>query len=179
MYARIEQGKLTTLEELNDALWAWLDGYYHDRVHGSTKQTPRERFGASSRERKRCSLLELNDIFLWEEERVVDRAGCVRLSGNTYEVDGNLAGRKVRLRYDPFDLSLPIQVWFQDKRYADARPFELKRKRHKRAKVNEEPVFVEEADGQLSFLDLAQEKRKEAWKQEELRYADTKAGGRK
>jgi hypothetical protein len=38
---------------------------------------------------------------------------------------------------------------------------------------------VEEADGQLSFLDLAQEKRKEAWKQEELRYADTIAGGRK
>ena len=179
VYAHIEQGKLMTLEELNDALWAWLDGYYHDRVHGSTKQTPRERFSASSRERKRCSLLELNDIFLWEEERVVDQAGCVRLSGNTYEVDGDLAGRKVRLRYDPFDLSLPIQVWFQDKRYADARPFELKRKRHKRANGNEEPVWVEEADGQLSFLDLAQEKRKEAWKQEELRYADTIAGGRK
>ena len=42
-YAEIEQGRLTTLAQLNAGLAAWLDGYYHLREHGSTKQTPRAR----------------------------------------------------------------------------------------------------------------------------------------
>jgi putative transposase len=31
----VDQGKLTTLEELNSALRGWLDGYYHERVQGT------------------------------------------------------------------------------------------------------------------------------------------------
>jgi putative transposase len=42
-YALIEQGRLTTLAELNAALAAWLDGYYHIREHGSIKQSPKAR----------------------------------------------------------------------------------------------------------------------------------------
>jgi len=174
VYARIEAGQLTTLAELNDALWAWIDGYYHERVHGGTKETPKARWNGSSRQPRRVSLAELNVIFLWEETRKVDATGCVRLLGNTYEVDGDLGNRQVTLRYDPYDLR-EIQVWFEGVRRDNARPVELRRYRDRRVPADE-VAAAEEADGQLSFLDLAEQKRKAQWKEEEIRFARTKGG---
>jgi hypothetical protein len=100
-YALIEQGRLTTLAELNAALAAWLDGYYHIREHGSTKQSPKARLSSCNRELRRKTLAELTDIFLWEEGRTADKTGCVSLDGNTYEVDLELCRKRVLLRYDP------------------------------------------------------------------------------
>lgn len=175
--ALVDREELTTLEELNKALRSWLDGYYHERLHGSTKQTPRERFEASKKPRKRKPLHELNELFLWEEARTVDKACCVKLMGNTYEVDPRLAGKRIALRYDPFDLTIP-QVWFEDKRYPDATPFELKRKR-KREPEPELPQQLEEEQGeQLSFFDLAEQRRQAVWQESELRYAEEKGGVR-
>jgi transposase InsO family protein len=172
----IDQGKLHTLDELNQALRSWMDGYYHERIHGSTKESPRQRFENSTRKRKRRSMVELNTLFLWEENRSVDKTGCVKLSGNLYEVDSELSGKQVALRYDPFDLS-EIEVWEGDKRYADAKPVDLTRKRHKRA-VKEAPPIVEPAGEQLSFFEIAEKKRQEVWQEEELRYAGRQGGAK-
>jgi transposase InsO family protein len=169
VFLMIERGELTTLEQLNDALWAWLDGYYHEREHGSTGMSPRQRFMSSSRERKRRSLVELNEIFLWEETRTVDKTGCVSLMGNTYEVQSGLEGGKVQLRYDPFDLS-HVQVWQDGKRLSDAKPMETVRRLDRRISQNN-TGFVEETDGQLSFLDLAQQRREATWQNEGLQFA--------
>jgi putative transposase len=166
--AHVDQGKLTTLEELNHALRGWLDGYYHERVHGSTKRTPREKFETSGRERKRKPLTELNALFLWEETRSVDKAGCVKLSGNVYEVDAALVGQKIQLRYDPFDLT-DVQVWQADKRFGDAKPVELNRKRSK--KPDEPGPQTPHQTETLSFLELAEARRQAAWQEDELRYA--------
>ena len=172
--ARIDRGEITTLEELNGALRSWLDGYYHERVHGSTKQTPRERFEASQKPRKRKSLPELNEVFLWEEQRTADKTGCIQLAGNTYEVASELAGKRISLRYDPFDLT-EIQVWFEGRRYADAHPVELKRRT--RSRVSErQPPAEEKPTESLSFLELAEKKRQAVWAQEEVRYAKGRVG---
>jgi putative transposase len=174
VHGDVEAGKLTTLEELNSALRAWLDGYYHERIHGSTKCSPREKFEASDRARKRKPLTELNELFLWEETRSVDKASCVKLDGNVYEVDMALATKRVQLRYDPFDLTA-VQVWWEDKRYADAKPLELNRKRKK--KPDEPTPQSQEQAESLSFLELAENKRQAAWQEDELRYA-SKVGER-
>lgn len=174
--ALVDRGELTTLEELNHALRSWLDGYCHQRVHGSTRQTPRERFGASSKPRKRKSLLELNELFLWEEKRTADKTGCIQLAGNTYEVDAELSRKRITLRYDPYNLTSGIQVWLQDKRYADATPVELRRRR-KRA-LEEQVQTADPQPEQLSFLDLAEKKRQAAWAEDEIRYALNKGGDR-
>jgi len=168
LQALIDRGEVTTLEEVNAALRSWLDGYYHAREHGSTKQSPQVRFDASQKPRKRKSLLELNELFLWEEQRTVDKTGCIQLAGHTYEVDSLLARKRISLRYDPFDLT-ELQVWFEGKRYANAGPVELKRKR---SRAPEEITSAEEAvPEQLSFLDLAEKKRQAAWAEDEVRYA--------
>jgi len=173
-YQLIEQGRITTLAGLNQALAAWIDGYYHERIHGTTKQTPKARAAMSTRQPKRKSITELTDIFLWEETRKVDKTGCVSLHGNEYEVDWGLCGKKVILRYDPFDLS-QIQVWWNETRYPEAKPVDLTRCIERRVESKQDPV-PEETGEQLSFLDLAEQKRQAVWKEDPITYARPKKG---
>lgn len=159
-------GGMSTLEELNEAFQAWLDAYYHERKHGGTDEPARQRFELNRTVCKMPSLLELNEVFLWEEKRTVDKTSCVSLMGNTYEVAGAAAGQKVQLRYDPFDLTT---IWLEENRLADARPSEVRRIRDRR--VPGEMQIQEDPDGQLSFTELAKRKRKNQLQQGELCYA--------
>ena len=171
-YQQIEAGQIATLEELNHALAAWLDGYYHLRVHGGTKEKPKSRLESSCRKPRRVSMTELADIFLWQEERKADKAGCIKVQGNLYEVDLELAGKKVLLRYDPFDLST-IQVWHGEKRFQDAVPLDLTRRHHPRVKPERPKTVPEEG---LSFFTAAETRRQQelnksplAFEQKEVR----------
>ena len=156
-YQQIEAGHITTLEELNQAFTAWLDGYYHLRVHGSTKEKPKSRLESSPRETRRVSMAEITDIFLWQDERKADKAGCVKIQGNLYEVDLELAREKVILRYDPFDISV-IQVWHKDKRFQDATPVDLTRRHHSKVKPETTKPISEEG---LSFFNAAESRRQQ------------------
>lgn len=68
---------------------------------------------------------ELVQVFLLEEERKVDKTGCISLLGQKFEVESRLAGATVQVRFDPHDLAL-IQVWKDEKRYEDAVPLKLR-----------------------------------------------------
>lgn len=177
-YQQVEQGHITNLEQLNQALASWLDGYYHVRQHGATKQTPNARIAASTHKPRRKTLAELTEIFLWEDTRKVDKTGCISLDGNKYEVELELCGKKVLLRYDPFDLSC-IQVWHEGKHWPDATVVDLARPYDRRV-TPETNVILEEAErgggGQLSFFTLAEQKRQTAMKEDPISYA-TKPGG--
>jgi putative transposase len=176
-YAQIEKGRVTSLADLNGAWTAWVDGFYHERTHGSTKQSPRFRAASSKREMRRKTHAQLTEIFLWEETRKVDKTGCISLHGNAYEVDLELCGQRVLLRYDPFDLS-QIQVWFEEKRWADATVVELTRTYDRRV-TPDNPDLVLEPDGQLSFLELAERRRQAAWESEAISYAKPAGGAEK
>ncbi|MEW5784047.1 MAG: Mu transposase C-terminal domain-containing protein [Bacillota bacterium] len=148
---------------------AWLDGYYHVRVHGGTGETPKARLGKSKREPRRIPVTELVDIFLWEEERRVDKTGCVKVAGNLYEVDLALVGKTVSLRFDPFDLSL-IQVWHSNQRYDNALPLELNRPRHRRVNAKEAEKKAPVTD-EVSFFEAAEKKRQQELVKEPLSFA--------
>jgi len=176
-YEQIGSGKITTLPELNQALMSWVEGYYHHRKHGSTGQTPLERASRTQRRIPRKTITELTEIFLWEDERTVDKTGCVSLTGNTYEVDLELVGQRVLLRYDPFDLT-QIQIWWRQKRYADAILLDLKKPRHNRVKsvqtkVPESCLKTTENESN-SFFELAEQRRRAEWVKEPLSYAPKK-----
>ena len=49
---------------------------------------------------------ELREAFSWSEGRTVRKTATVSLHGNLYQVDPSLAGRKVELVFDPFDLTV-------------------------------------------------------------------------
>lgn len=75
----------------------------------------------------------LAQVFLWKKSLRADKTGFLSLERNRYEVDPRLAGRRVQLRYDPFDLQV-IQVWCDGKRFEDARPRQLVREHDHRVR---------------------------------------------
>ena len=101
----VEASNLTTLGELNESLWAWLERIYHQHAHSETGQTPLARYTAGLDQVKTADPEVLRRAFLWREQRKVRRDATLALQGNLYQVDRHLAGRKVELRFDPFDLS--------------------------------------------------------------------------
>lgn len=129
-YLLIEQGKLVTLDELNEYFWAWLEKAYQTRTHGTTKEKPRVRFKEHSKELRFIDPLQMDHYFLWEEHRTADATSCISLHGNLYELDLRLAKKKVTLRYDPQDMSR-LEVWFEGTQYPDALPLKMTRQRHK------------------------------------------------
>ena len=138
-YALISQGKLTTLPQLNELFWAWLEVAYHQKKHSSTGQLPHTRFAHDNHPIRRVDPDFLREAFLWQEERQVDKTSCFPLLGNVYEVDPSLARKKVTIRYDPYDLGR-IKVFFAGQQYPDALPVSLERTRHPRVEEPPEPV---------------------------------------
>ena len=167
-YDAIQNGRIQTLQELNEAFQAWLEGYYHQRKHGSTGETPSERYQRDMTSPRRISVMDLSDVFLWEEERTVDKTGCISLSGNRYEVELELARKKVQLRFDPFDLQT-VQVWCDGQRYSDARPLDLSRRYDRRVSPENQEDSVDPSS--LSFFQLAERKRQERLSEDGVFYS--------
>jgi len=106
----VETSDLTTLTELNESLWAWLACVYHQRVHSETQQTPLARYTAGLDQVRHADPEVVRRAFLWREKRKVHKDATLALQGNRYQVEPNLVGRTLELRFDPFDLS-QIELW--------------------------------------------------------------------
>jgi putative transposase len=64
------------------------------------------------------------EAFLWEETRKVDSTGCFKLRGIEYEAGVELIGKKVYVRYDPFDMSV-VEVWHNGEQRKTATPLKV------------------------------------------------------
>ena len=93
------------LAQLNEALWAWVECVYHNRVHSELpeKQTPLQVFSAAPV--TPADPLTVARAFLWRYERKVSSNNFVSLLGNSYSVDPRWSGQDIELRLDPFDLT--------------------------------------------------------------------------
>lgn len=100
------------LDELNALFTSWVEVVYHHRVHTSTGQSPLKRWQAGWEQRRpvRKDPEVIAEAFRWSATRTVSRSGTVSLHANTYQVDPLLAGARVELVYDPFDLTGPLTV---------------------------------------------------------------------
>lgn len=101
-----------SLEELNALFISWVQMTYHRTVHSGTGMTPLERWDAGwqNRRRDRRDPDVIAEAFRWSAHRKVTKTATVSLHGNTYQVDPLLAGVRIELIYDPFDLTGPISV---------------------------------------------------------------------
>lgn len=122
---------IQTLADLNTAFWAWLDGYHH-RKHQSTGMTPLDRWEAGAESVRYPNPVNLHDIFLWEEDRLVHKTGTVSLAGNAYRVSDTFVGRRVQLRYDPLDLNT-VKVFVAGAFCEIAEPYRLTAHTHRKA----------------------------------------------
>jgi len=101
----VEASNLTTLADLNESLWAWLECVYHQHEHSETQQTPLARYTAGLAQVRHADPETVRRAFLWREKRKVRKDATLSLQGNRYQVEPHLAGRTLELRFDPFDLS--------------------------------------------------------------------------
>lgn len=109
-----------TLEELNSAFWAWCELVYNRRVHSSTGETPDDRFlkGLPEDHKRITDLADFNALFLWREKRKINKYGKVRIHSNHYPVTKLPYGKKVFVRFDPFDLR-EVYLYDLDKNYLE------------------------------------------------------------
>jgi transposase InsO family protein len=107
--AEAQRAGFKTLEELNSALWAWLDVEYNRRNHSSTGEPPAVRFekGLPGGHRRVEELEWFENLFLLREDRKVAKWGTIKLEGNQYHSEAT-AGSTIEVRYNPFDLR---KVW--------------------------------------------------------------------
>lgn len=127
LLTRLTTDDRRSLEALNRRLWAWVEGEYHHAPHrGLDGSTPLEQWaktGAAVRFPEPG--VDLDDLFLFEAQRKVQKDRTVSLNGVVYEVDAALVGETVTLRFDPAAApERPVQVCHKDQRIALAKPVE-------------------------------------------------------
>ncbi|MFN2537446.1 MAG: DDE-type integrase/transposase/recombinase [Mycobacteriales bacterium] len=126
-----------SLVELNSLFTAWVEQVYHQRVHTETGMAPLARFLSAGPPVPVPTGL-LVEAFRWGEWRTVTKTATVSLQGNLYEVDAALAGSKVELVFDPFDLS-DIDVRHHGRPCGKAVPFRIGRHVHPKAHTDVPP----------------------------------------
>jgi putative transposase len=161
-----EQVGIASFEELNDRFTAWVDRWLNVRLHSETGETPLARFSRGRVARPSPDLLRT--ALLWSAQRRVSRTATVSFSGNEYQVDPALVGRRVELRYRPEDL-MSVEVWWQGEQHGWLTPLLIGRHVHPMApppvRPPAEPTGIDylgqvladheaETTGTIAFRDL-------------------------
>jgi putative transposase len=149
LLTRLSAQDTGSLAALNRRLWAWVEGEYHHSPHrGLNGATPLQQWALSGEAVHFPEPgLDLEDLFLFEAQRSVQKDRTVSLNGVLYEVDAALIGEKVTLRFDPSaNPARAVQVCHQGRLIELARPVEpyancfVKRARPSRTLAVEGPV---------------------------------------
>ena len=127
-----------SLAELNALFTAWVAQVYHPRVHSETGVAPLARFLAPGPPAPTPTAL-LAEAFRWGEWRTTTKTATVSLHGNLYEVDPALAGARVELVFDPFDLT-DITVHHHGRPAGRAVPHQIGRHVHPKAATDPAPA---------------------------------------
>ena len=102
-----------TLPELNRKFRVWMvEGYIHKPHEGIKNMTPAYAWRSDPRKVSFVTPEQCYQLFLWEVSRKVNKIGSLSFYGNQYDAGTDLIGKKVDVRYDPFDLSV-LEIWNQ------------------------------------------------------------------
>lgn len=95
---------VSSIEDLNERFWRWLEVEYHRNVHGALDgQTPAERFAQRSENLRIIEeTMDIDALFLARTKRRVRRDATISLDSHVFEVLVALRGREVDVHYDPF-----------------------------------------------------------------------------
>jgi len=92
----------TTLEDLNERYWRWLEKDYHRKKHSSLGKTPLEFWMEQSDRIEHIGDPAVVDaLFLLRITRKVRPNATLQVNNVIYETDYSLAGSRVEVRYEP------------------------------------------------------------------------------
>jgi len=116
---------LASIDALNRRLWGYVEGEYHQSPHrGIEGQTPLDRWAMSAEEVRYVNpATDLDEIFLFEAKRKVQKDRTISLDGVLYEIDASLVNETVLLRYNPGGRrGQPLKVWHKGRFVHEAKP---------------------------------------------------------
>lgn len=157
-------GRPSDLPALERLLQAWIERVYHQRVHSETGMTPLARYQECTPRYPTADVLR--EAFLWSETRLVSKTATVSLLGNRYEVDQTLCGRRVELRFDPYDLEL-IEVYYADRPFGQALPHTIGRHVHPHAA---QPAGEPRPQSGIDYLRLIEAEHQRDWLSRRINY---------
>jgi putative transposase len=131
------------LADLQSKHWAWLTREYHARVHDTTKRSPLEHLLAEVQAGHLRELprgVELDKVFWHRAKRKVRKDGTVRFGGRLLEVQAELVGKQVELRWDPNEPEQRPQVWLDGGFVCDTVELDLLRNASRTRRVIEPPL---------------------------------------
>jgi hypothetical protein len=102
--SELDERYITSLDDLNARLWAWLEQVYHRRPHaGLNGMTPLARYQQDLAQIRTLGTQapHLDALFLHRVSRLVRKDGTVSFQGTRFEVPFELSGKTVRLVVDP------------------------------------------------------------------------------
>lgn len=177
----IEEARLVrfqTLRELNTAFSIWLEEGYNHHSHSAltaedgTLQTPAQVFKANATKLRFVSMEELRDAFMWEDDRVVRKDGCLSLHNIEFDAGPEFVGKKVEVRYDRTNPEF-VEVWDNGKKVKTIYP------KGARLQIVDSPPVLESADPPKTsrLLDVLEKQDKKRKKQELGAISFRKLGG--
>lgn len=109
---RVDLDRCGGLEGINRLLFAWTEGEYHQRPHrGLGGEKPLDRWLRLSEGIRSLPVdIDLDSLFRDEVTRRVAKDGTLTMSGHRFEAGPVFIGRKVTVRFDPFDLRAVLVI---------------------------------------------------------------------
>jgi len=92
------------LDALNRAFRSWTETY-HRTVHSAHRSTPLDRWLAGASRLRTIAPDELERCFLFEVTRTIRKDGTFSIDGRRFETDWTLSGRRLPVRFRPFDFT--------------------------------------------------------------------------
>jgi len=112
-----------SLEAINRAFGDWLEGQYHQRRHGSTGQTPHQRFAAGLH-CLRAAPANLSDYFRKTVYRRVNKDRSIVIDKRLFEGPVALIGQRVELLYHERTPE-QVEIRHQGQSYGSLTPIDL------------------------------------------------------
>ena len=115
---------MLTLDQLNEAFFAWVDEEYNHRKHSELGMSPKKRWLKDSSRIEYLDEEKIRVAFLWRELRTPDKTSVIKLFSRSYKVSATLAKQRVEVRYDPEHLDT-IEIYLNGKFRQKAKPLEV------------------------------------------------------
>jgi transposase InsO family protein len=122
--AETKASKVLTLNQLNEAFFAWVDEEYNRRKHSELAISPKKRWLNDASRIQYLEEEKIRTAFLWRELRTPDKTAIIKLFCRSYKVSATLTRQKVEVRYDPEHLDT-IEIYLNGKFRQKAKPLQI------------------------------------------------------
>lgn len=118
------QEQISSLDELNNFFWQWLEQEYHRKEHSALGMSPLDRYLSQMSTVKMVEdPAALKVLFLKREYRKVRHDGTISLKGRLFEVPPLFIGQRIELRHD--EELKQVDIFAEGKKIAAAKAVNL------------------------------------------------------